>query len=77
MTPSAIGLGSKWRGPESLCSKFGRLESPSKSGMELSTEVDAERVEAESETGTGVDTLTVFALDFFFLAGRQVAEDEA
>ena len=45
--------------------------------MELFVEVDAERIEAEDEVGTGVDTLTTFTLDFFFLAGRQATEDEA
>ena len=68
MTPSAIGLGSEWRGPESLCSKSERPKSPSESITELSAKVDADGVEAESETGTRVNTLTAFALDFFFLA---------
>ena len=77
MTLSAISSGSEWRGLESLRSKSGRSDPPSEFRTELSTEVDVEGVEAEGEAGTEVDTLTVFALDFFFLAGEQAVKDEA
>lgn len=40
--------------------------------MELSTEVDEERVEEEGEAGTEVNTLIAFALDFFFLAENKL-----
>lgn len=77
MTSSSIGSGSEWRWPESLCSNSERPESPSEFGTELSVEVDTEEVEAEGEIGTEVDTLTNFALDFFFLGEGQATEDEA
>ena len=45
--------------------------------MELSTEVDAEGVEADGEAGTEAETLVAFAQGLLFLTGGQATEDEA
>lgn len=68
MTPGTTGLNFV------LSLNLERFESPSEPETAPSTEVYADEVETNGDSGIGISTLTILAEDFFFLAEERAVE---